>query len=785
MTPLKNFFHVLKKYKIASLLNVIGLSIAFASFMIIMTQVKYDLSFDRHYKNADRIFRVDNQAMTENGKYSANTSRLVAEKVFAAEPEIEKTGLIQSYQQLDIYDQSLGKDSRQGPFHFYTAEPDALDILEFEFVHGSPQRFSESGTVLISEQVATAIYGNQNPVGRSLIFDKDTEHPVEIVGVYKNFPQNATIRSNSIVRFIGQENAGNGNNWNYVYYIRLNARENAEQVMQAMNKKYQEFVGTGNSVPDNFFRLTPITETHFTQSVSYSPTDTGNRATVYSLMSIGVLIILIAMINFVNFSTSLIPTRIRSINVQKVLGGSNAAIRRNMIAESAGLAVVSFFVALLIVHAFSGTPLASDISAPCDVGADMPILWGTALIAVATGILSGIYPAFYSTSFAPALVVKGVFGLTPKGRRLRTVLISVQYAISITLIIVTLSIHRQNRYMQKSDMGFQRENILTTWVPREIADKRKTLADKLTSNPAITDVTFAAGPFVAKGRMRWGRSYKGKGITYDAYPVASNFLRFMGIRITNGRDFNENDDLKPEISQIFNETSQRKDSITVGEKMEDGTNIVGIARDFNFQPLQYGINPFAFVTFGTTEWGAWTPLRYLFVKTNGTDIPAVADFIRKSVKELVPDSQLDIRFMDEEIGNQYYKEQKLSNLLTLFSLLSILISIVGVFGLVLFETQYRRKEIGIRKIHGATVGEIFRMFNKIYVRIVLACFVVAVPIAYCIVDRWLENFAYKAPVEIWIYLAALAIVLGTTVATVLIQTYRAATDNPVQSLKKH
>lgn len=453
MTPLKNFFHVLKKYKIASLLNVIGLSIAFASFMIIMTQVKYDLSFDRHYKNADRIFRVENQAMTENGKYSANTSRLVAEKVFAAEPEIEKTGLIQSYQQLDIYDQSLGKDSRQGPFHFYTAEPDALDILEFEFVHGSPQRFSESGTVLISEQVATAIYGDQNPVGRSLILDKDTEHPVEIVGVYKNFPQNATIRSNSIVRFIGQENAGNGNNWNYVYYIRLNARENAEQVMQAMNKKYQEFVGTGNSVPDNFFRLTPITETHFTQSVSYSPTDTGNRATVYSLASIGVLIILIAMINFVNFSTSLIPTRIRSINVQKVLGGSNAAIRRNMIAESAGLAVVSFFVALLIVHAFSGTPLASDISAPCDVGADMPILWGTALIAVATGILSGIYPAFYSTSFAPALVVKGVFGLTPKGRRLRTVLISVQYAISITLIIVTLSIHRQNRYMQNPIWG--------------------------------------------------------------------------------------------------------------------------------------------------------------------------------------------------------------------------------------------------------------------------------------------------------------------------------------------
>lgn len=751
--------------------------------MIIMTQVKYDLSFDRHYKNADRIFRVENQAMTENGKYSVNTSRLVAEKVFAAEPEIEKTGLIQSYQQFDIYDQSSGKDSRQGPFHVYTAEPGALDVLEFEFVHGGPQRFSESGTVLISEQVATAIYGDQNPVGRSLILNKDAEHPVEIVGVYKNFPQNAMMRSNSIVRFIGQENAGNGNNWNYVYYIRLNAGENAGKVTQAMNRKYREFVGPGNPVPDNFFRLTPITETHFTRNVSYSPTDTGNRTTVYSLMSIAVLIILIAMINFINFATSLVPTRIRSINTRKVLGESNAVIRRNMIAESTGLAVVSFFVALLIVHVFSGTPLASDISAPCDVGSDMSILWSTAFIAVATGILAGIYPAFYSTSFAPALILKGSFGLTPKGRRLRTVLISVQYTISIALIIITLSIHRQNRYMQKSDMGFQRENILTTWIPQETVDKRKTLADKLTSNPAITDVTFAAGPFVAKGRMRWGRTYKGKEITYDAYPVASNFLRFMGIRITDGRDFNENDDLKPNISQIFNETSQQKDSIMVSDKLDDGF-IVGIAKNFNFQPLQYDINPFAFVVYGTNEWGAWTPLRYMFVKTNGTDISAVVDFIGKSVKELAPDSRPDIKFMDEEIGNQYSKEQKLSNLLTLFSLLSILISIIGVFGLVLFETQYRRKEIGIRKIHGATVGGILGMFNRSYVRIVLICFVIAAPIAYGIVKRWLENFAYKVPIEIWIFLAALAIVLSITVATVLIRTYRAATDNPVRSLKK-
>ena len=768
----KNFLYLLRHHKAAALLNLAGLTVALASFMLIVMQVDYDLGYDRQYENADRIFRIERSSAADNATVFSpwiGNDFSTVEQMTASVPDIAGEGGLRWFSN-NVFDES----ETRFPIRCIQVTENWPEVFGFRYVGGDPDRLSEPGTAVVPESFAKTAFPDGDAVGKTLI-PENYEKPLQIVAVYRDFPKNSSVK-NDVYTVRPLETTIS----DIMYYIVANDAGHKAKIEADLTRKIRETDGDSTKR----IRLHNLHDVYYATDCISDSHEKGSRATTLSLIAAAILILGIAAINSVNFAIALIPTRVRSLNARKIFGCKTSVLRRNLIAETVGTTLVAFLLALCIVQWLSplSANLLNGIASPSENPA---AIWISLAAASTTGILSGLYPAFYSTSFAPALVVKGVFGLTPKGRRLRTVLISVQYAISITLIIVTLSIHRQNRYMQKSDMGFQRENILTTWVPREIADKRKTLADKLTSNPAITDVTFAAGPFVAKGRMRWGRSYKGKGITYDAYPVASNFLRFMGIRITDGRDFNENDDLKPEISQIFNETSQRKDSITVGEKMEDGTNIVGIARDFNFQPLQYGINPFAFVAFGTTEWGAWTPLRYLFVKTNGTDIPAVADFIRKSVKELVPDSQLDIRFMDEEIGNQYYKEQKLSNLLTLFSLLSILISIVGVFGLVLFETQYRRKEIGIRKIHGATVGEILRMFNKIYVRIVLACFVVAVPIAYCIVDRWLENFAYKAPVEIWIYFAALAIVLGTTVATVLIQTYRAATDNPVRSLKKH
>ena len=323
MTPLKNFFHVLKKYKIASLLNVIGLSIAFASFMIIMTQVKYDLSFDRHYKNKDRIFRLETRSFDGNA-HNAVVSRPMA-KPLGSIPEVERQGLFTGGPELAVYDKNAGKNAQQGPFRIYSAEPGALDVLEFEYVRGNAQRFREPNTVLISETVATALYGTEDPVGRSLILALDTEAPQEIIGVYKDFPKNGSVETGSIVRFIGDADI-NANNESYVYYIRLNAPQNRGKVeAELWNVNKHSDIFKQIKEDSTVFRLSPISEIHYLKNVRFDPTPKSSRTTVWSLLAIAVLIIGIAIVNFVNFSIALTPVRLRSINTQKVFGNTNGA----------------------------------------------------------------------------------------------------------------------------------------------------------------------------------------------------------------------------------------------------------------------------------------------------------------------------------------------------------------------------------------------------------------------------------------------------------------------------
>ena len=500
-------------------------------------------------------------------------------------------------------------------------------------------------------------------------------------------------------------------------------------------------------------------------------------------VAIAVLIIGIAIVNFVNFSIALTPVRLRSINTQKVFGNTNGAIRCNLIGEAMGIALLSLLLSLIVVKLFAGSAYASFIESCTKIGSDLQILAITAVVAIVTGLLSGIYPAFYATSRPPILAIKGSFALSPKGKRVRTLLIAFQFVISIVLIVFSISIHVQNRYMQRFNMGFERNNILIQqWIGSRIASQKDAFADKLKSNPAIVDVTFSGGKIVDLDKSRWGQTYKGELIAPNIFPVAPNFLSFMGIGITEGRDFIADDNRKSNFTVIFNQTAQRQYGLTVGERFGEW-DIAGIARDFNFKPLQYGIEPIAFAVFGdhpiAKSWQTGT----LYVKVNPANLSATLKFIRETIQEFDPDAEENLVFLDDSIGQLYQKERNLSTLILLFSLLSMLISVVGIFGLVLFETQYRRKEIGIRKIHGATVGEILRIFNGTYVRIVLACFVVATPVAYYGVKRWLENFAYRTPIHSWIFLAALIVVLSVVVAIITLRCYKTATDNPIKSIK--
>lgn len=777
MNSFRKFFRTLRRNKTATLLNIIGLSAAFASFILIMTQVRYELSFDRHYKTADRIFRLEKTTSSSVGLYEPLFNRDLGENLIVSSPDIEQSGMFTSDANTSVYDAVKGEQTVIENNYLYEATPGFFDIFEFECTAGSFERFREPGTVVLSQSTATALYGKENPTGHRIVLNREQETPFEIVGVYRDFPKNSSVR-NGIVTNIGDKYIDRENEWGMTYFIRANRPENAEKICRAMQAKCDELYGDYAYEQDIRLRLSPIADVHFSRDVFQDEVEKGNRTTVFSLLCIAVLIIVIAMVNLINFAVSTVPLRIRYLNTRKVLGESNVSIRWNLIGESAGLALISYVVAVLLVEYLSGTPMAGWISDEIAFADNFPITLGTGAIALAAAGIAGIYPAFYSTSFSPAMALKGSFGLSHRGRHLRLSLISFQYTVSLILIIASLSIAVQNRFMRHYDMGFDKANILTTYVTDKIAERPRAFTDRLKKHPAIEDVAYANSAFVSNAKSQWTLTYSGTGeqISYNYYNVSTNFLSFMGLKIIDGRDFTETDD----NPYIFNRTAQQKYDLKPGGSLTENENeIIGIVEDFNFKPMHYSIDPIGLQSGGEPNY----PLNYTLIKVNTADVGPVIAYIRRTMQEFDPTAREDVVFLDESIGNLYRKEETLSKQIALFSLLSILISVAGVFGTVLFETQYRRKEIGLRKIHGATIGEILRMFNRTYIRIVLACFVVAAPAAYLIIRKWLENFTYKMPFPIWVFPAALLIVLAVTVFTISLQTYITAVQNPLKSIR--
>ena len=386
------------------------------------------------------------------------------------------------------------------------------------------------------------------------------------------------------------------------------------------------------------------------------------------------------------------------------------------VAETVGLFVVALAVGYGLVVILNDTQMASYLSTSAAIGKNLPLALGFVAVAVVAGILISLYPIFYITSFSPAFVIKGSFQATRSGRVLRYTLVGVQYVISISLIIVTLFIQMQHNYMMNYDMGFDKGGILAVDGPTITSyQQMDALSDKLRQTPMVTDVTFSAGDIVAPQRMGWGRSFRDKRISFQSYPVAWNFLDFMGIKVVEGRDFTKDDYQRANGVFIFNESAKRAFEFTLDDKLNghaDNTDIVGFCEDFHFKPLQYGVEPFCFYVFGSAPW--YYPSHVYVRIAAGTGIREAIRYVRDTVMAFDPSLEADkvyVKIFDEELGKYYDAEERLARLIAAFSLLSIVISMLGVFGLVLFETQYRRKEIGILRAIGASKRNISEVFN--------------------------------------------------------------------------
>ena len=803
---IKNFITLLKRYTTSSLLNIIGMSVAFAAIYLIMVQVKHDLSFNRVIPNSENIYRLELPDWYEEGRWTEYWNRQTPDELCYSIPEIEAAGTIITYpvpEEYLPYDYSIKRNQTIDNIRIKLsqAEREGLEVFPFEFVEGGLENFVSEGDFIISEEVAKKFdlkVGDVLNLGRGLA----TDQTHRIVGIFRNFPKPSNIAVCEGWSCMESQDETPNSNWEYSFYIRLKDGMSPDEVTEKMISQYNESlrkVGySEDEVQWNMKRVTPrlnpLSELYFAEDISSSGFK-GSRSTTRTLIAIAVLILVISFINFVNFFFALIPTRIKAINTYKVFGAPTSKLRINIVFETLGLTLLSILGAMLIVFTFANTPLSEYISASVSLRENWDLALAMILFLMAFAFLISLYPAFYITKFNPALVMKGSFHATKSGKVLRYSLVGIQYIISISLIICSLFIQRQHKYMLKYEMGFDKEMLYTIEVPHSALGttiemdytRRDALTDRLKQNPNIIDVTYGDGTFVNFVHMGWGRDYKGQTINFMSYPVSWNFLQMMGIKIEEGRDFIQSDEQLLTGAYIFNREAADRFGIDLEAQIQAHTNeltpVVGICENFNFQPLQYGIEPFAFIVFGQYGW-RHPNQAYIRVAAD-TDYKELSKYIKGVISEFAPNvsvEQNELIIFDDELAIQYQIEDKLATLVTMFSFLSIVISIIGVFGLVLFETQYKRREIGIRRIHGASAVGILKMFNKKYLYIVAICSAVAIPISYYIIDRWMQQFVYRTEMSVWVYVVAVLIITIITVATVSLRSWKAANENPSISI---
>ena len=785
-TIIRNFLSVLRRFRMAIALNVAGLSVAFAAFIVILIQINFERDFDRCHSTSGRVFRVD---LDVQGTFGTILPRGFAEAIIHSSPHIKAgTVLTPSFGRSGFY-LSVERDGEKFGFReiVTTCSPTLPEIFAFPIISGDINCLKDPEKVMIPASLADKLFGETTVVGKSLkaeeaIWTKGETH-FTIGAVYQDFPGNTQLRNVIYTAIDADYMIDNLQASNWVCYLLLDDAASASDVADNFNKN-SELMKEKKAGEDKDIHLVPLTDIYYMNETQDGGTfRSGNSEVSTMLLGIALLIIIVAAINFTNFSTALTPLRIKSINTQKVLGSPDSVLRRALLVEAAVISMVAWFLSLFIVYGLSATESLPFVEADLSLLSNLPVLAISGVIALVTGLVAGLYPSYYITSFPPALVLKGSFGLSPSGRKLRTALIGVQFVVSIVLIIGSGFVHLQNGFMRKFSLGFDKDQVAIVELNNTMFKQHhETYANRLKEFSGIEDVAFAAEKVGSKdGYNTNSGEYQGKEYQYFLIMASSNFLKVMGIPVVEGRDFSRADELSDNYSVILNRPLQLSAGMQNGDifnKYMDA-RIVGFTGDVKLTSLREGENNIAFVA---VDENTSTPVSYIRLKA-GTDIHAAVDHIRNTVKDLDPSYPFDIEFYDGIFNHLYHKEENLRSLVTIFSLLAIIISLVGVFGLVVFDTQYRRKEIGVRKVHGATVGEILSMFNKAYLRIVAICFVIAAPIAWYGVKVWLESFAYKTPIYWWMFIIALFIVTGVTLLTVTFQNWKAANANPVDSLK--
>ena len=798
----KNYIRIAYRYfirhKLFSFINVFGLAIGLCICMIISLWVQRELSYDRFHEKSHRIYRIERELFREN-LYSRwpITGGSYKQALIDDYPEIEDA--------VRFWLREFSIKDHQGTVHrqeMFAADNSVFHIFDFDLEEGDESAaLNEPMSVVLTRKNAIKYFGTVDAIGKSLTFEWEGE-PVDfkVTGILKEVPKNSHIQFNALIS-IASYPAERFAAWrpNYLYTYVLVSENTSKQVLeeklktfvsQRLEPHYGDLLGQGLSIHKVLkMYLFPITDIHLYPSVNWELEPGGSISSVYIFSSIAVLILIIACINFMNLSTARASTRAKEVSLRKTVGAGKGQLKRQFIQESVLMALVSLIIAFFLcswfIPAYNGIFGENLSLALFSQSKNLILLIATTF---AVGILAGLYPAFYLTRFEPVAVLKG--GPQPGSRKssFRRNMVVIQFVISTTLIIGMFTIHKQMKYIQNRSLGFDKENVLILPArSQQVSQSYDVFRNDLLSNSQIDSVSASSDipgeSYYSNGGIYHRESDIGANVTFLTSHY--DFVETYRMEVIAGRSFSRDFGTDTEGVVILNEATAQKmgwsSEEAIQKEIEWGdantvVKVIGVVKNFNFRSLRREVEPMVLMLDPNY-------ILAISVRILPGDLEKTLSFIERKWKTTFPGERFEFGFLDDRINQLYEREKKMQILLLIFSSLSILVACLGIIGLAAFTAEARTKEVGIRKALGASVGSITLLLSKEFIKWILLANIVAWPLAIYVMNKWLQNFAYKASIGWFVLVFAALMTLLIATFSFIFQAVKAAYANPVDSLR--
>ncbi len=780
MNYIKIVLRTIKKQKIYSFINLAGLSLGLACFILISLWARHEMSYDQFHVKKDRLFRILNA--NDNGTFGRAVSYALGPELEREYPEIEASCRVWPWHRSLVKYQ----DKRFDEYRFYLVDPTFFTMFTFPFVKGNAETaLADLKSIVLTEQTAQRYFGEEDPIGKVLhVTSHNTDFTV--TGVVQNIPSNSHLQFDMVARveYLGEDRIQRWEEWVAPSYVLLESDAKEEDIEEKIAGIYEEHL---DYEPDYKPVLQPLTKVHLYE---YGKPGLIKQVAIFSIIAIFILVI--ACINFMNLSTARAARRAKEVGLRKVTGAHRPQLVRQFLGESfilsylaLGLAVLLVQMILPVFNTFTGKTLSLT------EGTGFYLIFLIFIVVPVTGLLAGGYPAFYLSAYQPAKVLKGMVGLTAGTSRFRRILVVFQFSISIGLIIATLTVARQLRFIRERDLGFDRRHVVTVWNNQDLNSHFDAFKSELEEEPGVIQVTAAAQQPMAVGQgvsIGWEGRQDDNRFVVKYTVVDYDFFKTFNMEFTEGRPFSRTIISDATEACVISESLKKIMGVDspLGKRIYFNhpefseparhVRVIGVVKDFHSESMHRTIRPFIFRIYRPFH-------QYVFVKINPQDIQGTLGRIKQTFERFSPEYPFYSQFLDDAFEEQYRTEKQLGRLFQVFGAFAIFISCLGLFGLAAYTGEQKTKEIGIRKVLGASVSRIILLLSKEFTKWVLIANIVAWPIAYWIMRRWLNEFAYRIDIGVGIFILAAAIAFLIAVCTVSYQAVKAAIANPVDSLR--